>query len=147
MRGMQVMFQMLSSGAQSLIRAEKRGSVLTAIVERSLADVINEHPLSDRTRWQDNILAALTQIKEAAISDSFPSAIEFAGTSLSLRARPAADSILPMPDVVRQLLACSHAVAAAVAVPNPVTSQSDVSPSQPVSMGRSCGSEGGVDAP
>ena len=77
--------------------------------------MMNEHPLSDRSRWQDSILAALTQIKAAAVSDTFPSAIEFAGAAIRLHARPAADSILPRPDVVRQLLASSDAPAAAAA--------------------------------
>ena len=145
---MQVMFQMLSSGAQTLIRAEKRGAKLTAIVERSLADMMNEHSLSDRIRWQDSILAALTQIKAATVSESFPSAIEFAGAAVRLRARPAADSILPIPDVVRQLLACSDAAATAVAVPSPAAPQPDVSPSaQKMSggaAGRKSGSKAGV---
>jgi hypothetical protein len=87
-RYIQVMFQMLYSGAQMLIRAEKRGALLTAIVELSLADTINEHPLSNRTCWQDNIVAALTQIKATAVSDTFPSAIEFAGAAVRLCARP-----------------------------------------------------------
>jgi hypothetical protein len=60
-------------------------------------------------------LAALTQIKAAAVSDTFPSAIEFAGAAIRLHARPVADSILPRPDVVRQLLASSDAPAAAAA--------------------------------
>ena len=146
---MQVMFQMLSSGAQTLIRAEKRGAKLTAIVERSLADMMNEHSLSDRIRWQDSILAALTQIKAATVSESFPSAIEFAGAAVRLRARPAADSILPIPDVVRQLLACSDAAATAVAVPSLATPQPDVSPSHPAqkmsggAAGRRSGSKSG----
>jgi hypothetical protein len=142
---MQVMFQMLSSGAQTMLLADKRGTVLTAIVERSLADMINEHPPSDRNRWQDSILAALTQIKAAAVSDSFPLAIEFTGAAITLRARPAADSILPMPHVVRQLLAATP-----VADPRAATPQPGVSPSQSAQQssggaaGRKSGSKAGV---
>lgn len=140
---------MLSSGAQTLVRAEKRGSALTSVVERSLVDMISEHPLSDRTRWQDIILTALSQIKAAAVSDTFPSAIEFAGAAIRLHARPATDSILPKPDVVRQLLASSDAPAAAatvVGVPDSATSQPDSLPARSScgAVGRRSGSNTGV---
>ena len=143
---------MLSSGAQTLVRAEKRGAVLTSVVERSLVDMIGEHALSDRTRWQDSILAALSQIKAASVSDTFPSAIEFAGAAIRLHAQPAADSILPRPDVVRQLLASSDAPAAAaaatvVAVPDSAASQPGILPARSSgggAVGRKSGSNTGV---
>ena len=99
------MFQMLSSGAQTLVYAEKRGTLLTGIATRSMADMLREHHLSVRNRWHDNIVTGLAQIKAAAVSDTFPCAIAFAGATISLRPRPAADSILPRVEVVRQLLA------------------------------------------
>jgi hypothetical protein len=110
------MFQMVSSGAQTLIHAEKRGSVLTGVVQRSLADMMQEHAVSDRNRWQDSIVAALDQIKKAAfVSENFPHAISFAGTTMSLLPQPAADSILPRSPVVSQLLASWLAPATAAA--------------------------------
>ena len=109
------MFQMVSSGAHTLLRADKRGEALTGIVERSLADMMQEHTASDRSRWQDSIIAALAQIKAAGVSDTVPSAIEFAGAAVKLHARPAAASILPKVDVVCQLLASAQAPAAAAA--------------------------------
>ncbi len=112
----QVMFQMMSSGAHTVVRGDSQGAVLSRVATCSLADMMQSHAAIDRNRWQDNIVAALAQIKAAPISDEFPHVISIADAVVSLQRQPAKNSILPRVEVVSELFASLRAPAAAAAV-------------------------------
>ena len=114
--GSKVMFQMLSSGAQSLVFADKRGSSLNGIIKRTIDELMEEHAQSQRLRMQRNIVSALTAIKEksAEISESFPCRLVLTGAEgILLQPRPESESLLPKVEVVDALLltAASKSVA------------------------------------
>lgn len=112
--GTKVMLQMLSSGSQTLIQADKRGPKLIKIKKRSISDLIREHPTDVLRGLQDNILEVLAVLKSAdtkVISDEFPTELDFEGKKVVLKPCPEGD-LLPKKQVVTQLLelaAAAHA--------------------------------------
>ena len=108
--GTKVMMQMLSSGAQTLIYANKRGpSTVLGVEQRSLEQMINEHSQPVLKSLQDGVLQSLKELKaDVTINEETSTEINFSseGTlvcesgSLSKRL----PSVLPKREVVAELL-------------------------------------------
>ena len=101
-----VLFQMLSSGAQTLLHAEKRGKSLIGVRELGIAEMLAEQLPSDLLSMQRSVVSALAAIKEKEndISTDFPSKLVFRGEHVDLEPRPEAESLLPKKNVVDALL-------------------------------------------
>mmetsp|Transcript_5061 Transcript_5061/g.9629 ORF Transcript_5061/g.9629 Transcript_5061/m.9629 type:complete len:366 (+) Transcript_5061:77-1174(+) len=103
--GTKVMFQMISSGAQTLVQGEKRGSVFTGVRNRSISDMCREHPRSELQRMQASIIKTLNELKEMAskISDELPSELVFSGNAIAFRVVRSNVSILPPKGAIEEL--------------------------------------------
>jgi hypothetical protein len=108
--GTKVMMQMLSSGAQTLIYANKRGpTTVLGVEKRSLEQMINEHSRPVLKRLQDGVLQSLKELKaDVTINEDTSTEINFSSEgrlvcepgSLSTRL----PSVLPKREVVAELL-------------------------------------------
>jgi hypothetical protein len=108
--GTKVMMQMLSSGAQTLIYANKRGpTTVLGVEKRTLEQMINEHSRPVLKRLQDGVLQSLKELKaDVTINEDTSTEINFSSEgrlvcepgSLSTRL----PSVLPKREVVAELL-------------------------------------------
>jgi hypothetical protein len=104
--GTKVMMQMLSSGAQTLLHANKRGPTVLGVEKRSLEQMINEHSLSVLKSLQDGVLQSLKELKaNVTINEDTSTEINFStGGSLVCQPIKHLHSILPKREVVAELL-------------------------------------------
>ena len=109
--GTKVMFQMISSGAQTLIQADKRGPSITGVKKRTIKELCCEHPKNELQRMQVNILRALTELKSqiSEVSDETPSELAFSGSGIKLIPLRERTSILPAKQVTEELLSAAKA--------------------------------------
>ena len=106
--GEKEMFQMLSSRSGTLVYADCCGNTLQKIETRSLSQVADWTPESERRILEANILKSMAQLKVASVSEDFPSQLVFKNGDVVLESRRDL-SILPMPDVVDALLSAPNA--------------------------------------
>jgi hypothetical protein len=105
--GTKLIWQMVSSGAKTLVRAEKRGMRLLGIKRVGLDALVKEQPKSTLVEQQRAIIKSLGYLKEMAkdIPDSRPVEITFDGTGRPVVLTNATNTtILPSKDVMSRLL-------------------------------------------
>lgn len=102
--GTKVLFQMISSGAKTLVQADKRGPRLMGVNTRSIVELVAEHRLRELQRLQDSIIEVLVELKKAqAISEDEPTELDFVQQQVALK--PCANGdVLPKKEVVKELL-------------------------------------------
>jgi hypothetical protein len=101
-RVMKNMFQMLSSGSETLIQAARNGPVLEDLVASSFDDLVWGQSASYLASAGSNIAEALRMLKRSDISVDVPTELGFQRGTMVLQPCPVAD-LLPSASVVREL--------------------------------------------
>lgn len=101
-RVMKNMFQMLSSGSETLIQAARNGPVLEDLVASSFDDLVWGQSASYLASAGSNIAEALRMLKRSDISVDAPTELDFQRGTMVLKPCPVAD-LLPSASVLREL--------------------------------------------
>ena len=99
-----VMFQMLSSGAEVLVHADKKGNSLYGIKTVDISDMMDDHSSDELRSMEANIISGLSSLKSRTdlISEELPSELDFANHDIQLNPN-SSKSILPSVSVVNEL--------------------------------------------
>jgi len=103
--GTKVMFQMISSGSNTLVQADKRGTTVVNIQTKSINTVIGEHSQSLRNRLQESIIRGLGELQSLShqVLEDIPSEVGFSGAAVMTLRQRSDLSVLPSKHVVHEL--------------------------------------------
>jgi hypothetical protein len=102
-RTMKTMFQMMSSGTETLVQAGRIGPVLTDVSASSLDDVVGMLAAESLAAAAGSIAEALRALKRSDIATDVPTELDFEAGALVLKPCPDGD-LLPSESVVKELM-------------------------------------------